>query len=83
MYSVMCGITNTRDVLEDTRLRALALAGRELFTTVNAGVLGGCNRLDIGGGVGHRLSLGAGFRRRRSQGCILKGDITTTYTSLH
>ena len=73
MYSTMRWITNTRDVLEDTRLRTIALAGRELFTTVNAGVLGGCNRLDgggvrlhldRGGGVGHGLSLGEGFRRK-------------------
>ena len=73
-------ITNTIDVLEDARLRAGALADRELFTAVNAGVLGGGNRLDIGGGVGHCLSLGAGFIRR-SEGYILRGDIVTTYIS--
>jgi len=56
-------ITNTIDVLEDGRLRAGALADRELVTAVNAGVLGGCHGLDISGGVWHCLSLGAGHRR--------------------
>ena len=68
-------ITNTRDVLEDMRLRTVALAGRELFTTVHAGELGGCNRLD--GGVEHCLSLGAGFRRG-CKGYKLEVDITTS-----
>ena len=72
-------ITNTRDVLEDSRLRTVALAGRELFTTVHAGELGGCNRLDdSGGGVEHCLSLGAGFIRRGCKGYILEVDITTS-----
>ena len=52
-------ITNTRDVLEDTRLRTVALAGGELVTTVHAGELGGCHRLDRGGGVRLHLSLRA------------------------
>ena len=80
MSSTLVGMTNTRDVLEDSRLRTVALAGRELFTTVNAGVLGRCNRLDRGGGVGQCLSLGSGFMRR-SQEYIMKGDIMTTYIS--
>ena len=72
-------ITNTRDVLEDTRLRTVALAGGELVTTVHAGELGGCNRLDdSGGGVKHCLSLGAGFIRRGCKGYILEVDITTS-----
>ena len=69
-------ITNTRDVLENTRFRTIALAGRELFTTVHTCVLGECNRLD--GGVGHCLSLGAGFIRRGCKGYILEVDITTS-----
>ena len=77
--AVVVRITNTRDVLEDTRVWTVALAGRELFTTVHAGELGGCNRLDNSGGVvEHCLSLGAGFIRRGCKGYILEVDITTS-----
>ena len=71
-------ITNTRDVLENTRFRTVALAGRELFTTVHTCILRGCNRLDdSGGGVSYCLSLGAGFSRK-GKGYILEVDITTS-----
>ena len=46
-----------------------------MFSTVQAGELGGCNRLDGGGGVEHCLSLGTGFRRGY-KGYILEVDIT-------
>ena len=71
MSSTVVEMTNTRDVLEDLRLRAVTLAGRGL--AINAAEFGCCNRLDIA----RVASLGAG----RSIGCILKGDISTTYTS--
>ena len=55
-----------------------------MFTTVQAGELGGCNRLNSNGVVRHSLSLGAVFRRE-CKGYILEmyitpSDITWLYS---